>query len=173
MDENQNLQKNLEAILKDDPSSKCFSTLAKIYLEQKEWKKAKELCERGLKHHPETPSAHYVLAKVASHEGKLEEAEKHIEKALEIDPNNATFYRELGDLHKKNKDIDKTLTSYQMAAKFNPLDTGLRKNIAHLEKVSRGEEKKETVFSSKKQKKLIKLKEILSKVDEELKKRQA
>ena len=176
------LVKKLEEILKKDPSSKSFCSLAQIYCSQSEFQKAERLCLEGLVHNPSYSQGYVILGEVYKAKGELEKAIKVLNKARECNPDNPNIYKNLAEIYKKKNDLEKTLDAYKMLSFVKPEDKTARASIPHLEKVLgyqlvkkglKGEgqnisEKKASAYNSlslKKKEKLLKLKRILARVE--------
>lgn len=62
-------------------------TSAKVYIQQENMEKAKEQLELAKDKYPDNPEVYYLLAsKVYAPEGKLQEAQEALDKAVELDP---------------------------------------------------------------------------------------
>ena len=69
-------QIELELYFADHFDTILFPVLADIYLDQNDLKRARKVCEIGLKHHKNDSAGLYILAQVDKQEGNLELAEK-------------------------------------------------------------------------------------------------
>lgn len=74
-----------EKILQSDPNSQIFAALAEAYRKKGNLDKAFQICQNGLKIHPEYGSAHVVMAKVNLDRGLYDWAEAEARKAAGID----------------------------------------------------------------------------------------
>ena len=79
-------QIELELYFADHFDTILFPVLADIYLNQNDLKRAKKVCEIGLKHHKNDSAGLYILAQVDKLEGNLKPAEKTLEKVLLYTP---------------------------------------------------------------------------------------
>ena len=75
-------QIELELYFADHFDTVLFPVLADIYLEKKDFKRARKVCEIGLKHHRNDSSGLFLLAKINNIEGNYKESEKLLEKVL-------------------------------------------------------------------------------------------
>ena len=75
-------QIQLELYFADHFDTVLFSVLADIYYSQDDLKRARRVCEIGLRHHENDIAGLYVLAQVEKAEGNLKETEKILEKIL-------------------------------------------------------------------------------------------
>ena len=79
-------QIELELYFADHFDTILFPVLANIYLDQNDLKRARKVCEIGLKHHKNDSAGLYILAQVDKQEGNLKLAEKTLEKLLLYTP---------------------------------------------------------------------------------------
>ena len=181
------LVKKLEEILKKDPSSRSFCSLAQIYFSQSEFEKAEKVCLEGLVYHPSYSQAYVILGEIYKARGDVEKAIQVLNKAKEFNPDNPNIYKSLAEIYRKQKDLEKTLNAYKMLSFLKPEDKTARISIPHLEKVlnlqlvqkgsgGSGEavsEKQTTAsyenLSLKERGKLLKLKQILARVENYIK----
>ena len=75
-------QIQLELYFADHFDTVLFSVLADIYLNQDDLKRARRVCEIGLRHHEHDAAGLFVLAQVEKAEGNLKNTEKVLEKVL-------------------------------------------------------------------------------------------
>tara|TARA_A100001011_G_scaffold237508_1_gene245394 strand:- start:2906 stop:3634 length:729 start_codon:yes stop_codon:yes gene_type:complete len=75
-------QIQLELYFADHFDTVLFSVLADIYYSQDDLKRARRVCEIGLRHHKNDISGMFVLAQVEKAEGNLKETEKILEKII-------------------------------------------------------------------------------------------
>ena len=75
-------QIELELYFADHFDTILYPVLADIYLEQNDFKRARKVCEIGLKHHENDPSGLFILALIEKSEGNLKEAESALELVL-------------------------------------------------------------------------------------------
>ena len=73
-------QIELELYFADHFDTILFPVLADIYLDQNDLKRARKVCEIGLKHLKNDSAGLYILAQVDKQEGNLKLAEKTLEK---------------------------------------------------------------------------------------------
>ena len=82
---NLNNQIELELYFADHFDTILFPVLADIYLGQDDLKRARKVCDIGLKHHTNDIAGLFVLAKIERSEGNLKDAEKTLERLLLYD----------------------------------------------------------------------------------------
>ena len=77
----------LELYFADHFDTVLFSVLAEIYQSKGEYDRAKKVCEIGLKHHPNSIEAKFILAQAEMGLGNLHVAEQWMKKVIEKYPN--------------------------------------------------------------------------------------
>ena len=75
-------QIELELYFADHFDTILFPVLADIYLEQDDLKRARKVCDIGLKHHKNNSAGLFILAQVEKAEGNYKETEKSLERIL-------------------------------------------------------------------------------------------
>ncbi len=75
-------QIQLELYFADHFDTILFSVLADIYYSQDDLKRARRVCEIGLRHHKNDVSGMFVLAQIEKAEGNLKQTEKILEKII-------------------------------------------------------------------------------------------
>lgn len=76
-----------EKILSSNPGSQIFAALAEAHRRTGDIDAAFQVCQKGLKNHPNYGSAHVVMAKINLDKGLYDWAEKEIEKAASLGGN--------------------------------------------------------------------------------------
>jgi len=66
-----------------------YITSAKVYMQQKQYDKAIEMCETAISQTPSNPDAYFVLGKAHYQKGNHRQMNEAFKKSLEIDPKNA------------------------------------------------------------------------------------
>ena len=77
----------LELYFADHFDTVLFSVLAEKYQSKGEYDRAKKVCEIGLKHHPDSTEAKFILAQAEMGLGNLHVAEQWMKKVIEKYPN--------------------------------------------------------------------------------------
>jgi tetratricopeptide (TPR) repeat protein len=77
-----NNQIELELYFADHFDTVLFPVLADIYLQKNDLKRARKVCEIGLKHHKNDSAGLFLLAQINNIEGNYKEAEKLLESVL-------------------------------------------------------------------------------------------
>ena len=75
-------QIELELYFADHFDTILFPVLAELYLDQNDLRRARKVCDIGLKYNQNDVSGLYILAKIEKSEGQLKKAEKLLEKVL-------------------------------------------------------------------------------------------
>ena len=75
-------QIELELYFADHFDTLLFPVLADMYLEQDDLKRARKVCNIGLKHHKNNSAGLFILAQVEKAEGNYKETEKSLERIL-------------------------------------------------------------------------------------------
>ena len=82
--------------------------------------KAKELYNNAIAINENQPDANHLLGLILKNEGKIDEAEEHIKRAINISPSNATYHKNLGNLYSQKGEFLKSFRSYQNAVLNDP-----------------------------------------------------
>ena len=75
---------------------------------------------------PDNPDAHFALAETHEFSGNIDEAIVQYEKLSELQPDNTEWYKKIGDLSQKSRQLDeaarlaKAVTAYQKAIELDP-----------------------------------------------------
>ena len=84
--------------------------------------KAREAAEAALRRHPESSRAHMVLGVVSSQfEWDWKMADEHFQKAIELDPNNATAYQWRAESRCYRHDFERCASDLREALALDPL----------------------------------------------------
>ena len=75
-------QIELELYFADHFDTILFPVLADMYLEQDDLKRARKVCDIGLKHHKNNSAGLFILAQVEKADGNYKETEKSLERVL-------------------------------------------------------------------------------------------
>jgi tetratricopeptide (TPR) repeat protein len=79
---------NLQSFLEKNPDSLAFAHLAARLIDEGEYQKAVEVCNKGLAKNPHYSFGHFILGTAHYHIKNYTDAKKELEKALAYDPNN-------------------------------------------------------------------------------------
>tara|TARA_B000000565_G_scaffold240499_1_gene204699 strand:- start:87 stop:788 length:702 start_codon:yes stop_codon:yes gene_type:complete len=74
---------SLEHLFAEDFSTPLFPVLANHYLKDKQLKRARKVCEVGLKHSPKNSDGKFILAKINLYENKIVQSEQLLKQVVE------------------------------------------------------------------------------------------
>ena len=130
-----------QKILGTDPNSQIFAALADAHRKKGELDKAFQVCQTGLRVHPEYGAAHVVMAKINLDRGLYDWAEAEVDKARRHDGNNRNIELLLAEIYIYKGDFQAAI---QLLRKLNLADPG-NHNVQRLldiaEKIPREQEK--------------------------------
>jgi Tfp pilus assembly protein PilF len=86
-----------------------------IYLEDEQHDKAKEQFEKVFEVDPNSNNARVGIASVLIAEGKLDEAEAQLQKAVTLNPDPSLALYRLGQVYEKKGDVQKAMETYRGA----------------------------------------------------------
>ena len=117
-------------------SAESYNYLGTLYYQQGDMGKAIEAFENALKRSPHHKTAkrnlHQLFRQKAFNALKhraFNEATAYFEKAIHLDPENATTYRVMGDGYALASEFSQAITYYQKALDLAPDDAETRKNL--------------------------------------------
>jgi chemotaxis protein methyltransferase CheR len=102
----------------DRDNSEVCSLIGKIYADMGEWKNAEAWCRKTIEHQKLNRSAHYILALVYQHQGRLEEALSYMKKVIYIDSSYILGHMALADLYHLQKQMPQALKALDNARRF-------------------------------------------------------
>jgi tetratricopeptide (TPR) repeat protein len=115
----------LEKRLAADPNSRMFVQLAEEYRKAGMLEQAIDCCEKGLKKHPQYPSARVLLGRALLEAGSFDKASAEFETVLKQVPDNILAHKFLGETYEKLGRLDEALKKYKVASALAPEDTEL------------------------------------------------
>ena len=116
-------KKNLESAFANDFGSPYFPILADLYLQEGDFRRAKMVCELGLKHSSGNDCGKFILAKIALAEEKFTLAERWLKQTVEDNPANFNALRILIRLEFNLNRSHKTIMKYiQYILQYLPND---------------------------------------------------
>jgi len=74
----------MNKFIEENPGSIQFPLIADLYLNDKDFKKAEEICTNGLKHHPNHPDGLFKLAQIRMKFNKTKSAENILKNVLKF-----------------------------------------------------------------------------------------
>jgi len=125
----------LERRLNDDPGSRAFVELARLYHEEGRHGEAARLCADGVRRHPGYLSARVLLGRIYFDMGFLEEARETMEFVLERAPDNLVARRVIAEIFLATGNRDAALERYRALLAFKPEDASARERIAEIERL--------------------------------------
>jgi len=107
--------------LHQNPSSMLFARLADRYLALNEIEKAIDICQSGLRHHPDYSSAYFVLAKCYFARKQYDEAERRLKRVLRLEPTFLQAHKLYSDLMAEIGWTQSSHTSLRRIREIDPL----------------------------------------------------
>jgi tetratricopeptide (TPR) repeat protein len=123
----------LEKRLAADPGSRMFVQLAEEYRKAGLLEQAIDCCEKGLKKHPQYPSARVALGRALLEAGELDRARDELEAVLKQAPDNILAYKFLGETYQKLGRLEDALKKFQIAATLAPEDNEIGEHIQQVQ----------------------------------------
>lgn len=127
-------QKELEKAFADDFSSPIFPILGELYLNKKDFIRAKKVCEIGLEHDPENINGYYILSKIHLYNNELHKAQEYLEIIIRKKPLHIKALKLIVKLNEELNVSKKNQLKY-LNKLFNifPNDTTLELKISSLD----------------------------------------
>ena len=123
----------LEKRLAADPNSRMFVQLAEEYRKAGMLEQAIDCCEKGLKKHPQYPSARVLLGRALLESGSFDLASAEFETVLKQVPDNILAHKFLGETYHRLGRLDEALKKYKVASTLAPEDTELGERIQEVQ----------------------------------------
>jgi tetratricopeptide (TPR) repeat protein len=123
----------LEKRLAADPNSRMFVQLAEEYRKAGMLEQAIDCCEKGLKKHPQYPSARVALGRALLEAGSFDRASAEFEAVLKQVPDNILAHKFLGETYHRLGRFDEALKKYKVASTLSPEDTELGVRIQEVQ----------------------------------------
>ncbi len=147
-DVNPEFVERYQLLLEQDPKSKVFAPLAEAYRKLGMYDEAIQICIAGIQNHPQFAGGRVALARVLMDKNDFLSASEHLEKAVELGPENILAQLLLGDCFIKLKNPKKALKAYKMVLFLNPLNERAAKSVKRLESLT-ADEYDDDVFAMK------------------------
>ncbi len=125
--------RRFQAKLARDPRSLVFAQLADAYRKEGMLEEAVQICEEGLRHHPNYASAYLVLGRACEEKGDLVAASEAFQRVLELDSENVLAHRFLGQIAEARNEVPTALEAYRAALVLHPFDKEIRAAVERLE----------------------------------------
>jgi tetratricopeptide (TPR) repeat protein len=119
------MQIDIDKITVDLAADKYWPAMARKSLNEKKYSRAIELCQEGLKEHPDIVSARIILAKSLYHSGQFDDAEKEFFIVISQDSKNLAALKYLGDLKFRQGDEAVAFSYYNRIQRINPNAGGI------------------------------------------------
>jgi tetratricopeptide (TPR) repeat protein len=123
----------LEKRLAADPGSRMFVQLAEEYRKAGLLDQAIDCCEKGLKKHPQYPSARVALGRALLEAGSFDRARDEFETVLKQVPDNILAHKFLGETYNRLGRLDEALKKYKVASTLAPEDAELGDRIQEVQ----------------------------------------
>jgi len=141
-------QIELELYFADHFDTILYPVLADIYLEQNDLKRARKVCEIGLKHYENDPSGLFILAQVEKSEGNLKETESALELVLLYSADNLAAAEMLCEIQTVlGRASSRLLKSWKHVLALDPSNKTAKDFVKKVDETSI---KKKTITTSKK-----------------------
>ena len=133
---NPGLIEKYQILFAEDPSTKSFAPLAEAYRRMGMLDEAKQVCETGLKHHPQFTSGLVAYAKILIDKEDYAGAIASLEKVIDSNSDNILAYQLLGACYLKEKNPTAALRAYKMLLFLAPNHAQAQKQVQKLESLS-------------------------------------
>ena len=120
----------LEHAFAADPSSDAYRPLTEAYLAMGRFMEAMVVCKKGVKAHPDDPSARVLLARVFADQGKDRKALDELAAILAAYPTFAAANRMAGELHYRLGEKEQGEAALRRAADAAPEDPEVKEALA-------------------------------------------
>jgi tetratricopeptide (TPR) repeat protein len=121
-------------ILEANPRSQIFAALAEAYRKLGDLKSALDVCNDGIKLHPDYGSAYLVLAKIARDQKRFTEAEQAAVRAIELEGRTRSAELLLSDVYLQTAQFSKADTILSRLAEADPNNESVRRLRALVKK---------------------------------------
>ena len=128
-----------EQILSADPGSMVFVELAKALLDRGDSKRAIDVCQDGLQHHPESVVGRVLWGKALISVGKPAEAMQQFDEAIAVDRENPYAYNLIGEVLLHKGLHRSALPILKKAVALQPNDTRVRQWLDQTTRALNGE----------------------------------
>lgn len=96
----------------------------------KKLRDAAKSCEERLLQQPDDAQAHFALAQLQVHLDQVEAAKAHLERAMQLEPNNAAMYALKGRFHGAAKQYPEAIKACRRSLELDPKNTDARQTLA-------------------------------------------
>ena len=142
-------QIELELYFADHFDTILFPVLADMYLDKNDFRRARKVCDIGLKHNQNDSVGLFILAKIEQSEGNLKKAEKILEKVLVLSNDHLAAAELLCEIQTViGRAPSRLLKSWKQVCFIDPNNKTAKEFIAKVEKKER--DKSREIVSKKK-----------------------
>lgn len=164
-----NSQVELEIYFADHFDTILFPVLADMYLKQNDLKRARKVCEIGLKYHKNDSAGLFVLAIIEKSEGNLKEAEKILEHVLLYSPDHLSAAIELCEIQTVlGRAASRLLKSWKYVLSLNPTHSTAKDFVAKMDGVGKNKLPAEKPISKQKKTKIRPVQKKTSSIKKEI-----
>jgi predicted regulator of Ras-like GTPase activity (Roadblock/LC7/MglB family) len=125
-------KERLRSRIEQYPSPILYARLAELYLKDKDWDAAGEVCRRGERSYPDYGGLWYIKGKIALARENLNEALQNLEKAVSLDEYNYNAMQLLADAYLDSGQIEKSRQALEKIRFFAPNDEKIVEKLANL-----------------------------------------
>jgi tetratricopeptide (TPR) repeat protein len=129
--------------LEKNPKSRIFAPLAEAYRQMGLLDEAIKICQRGVQIHPEFAGGQLAYARVLIAKGNPLQALTHLEKAVQISPDNLLAQTLLGETYLQLRRPKDALKAFKMVLFINPNDAKALRTVRKWEFLSADEYEEE------------------------------
>ena len=122
-------QSKLERIFDKNPTSIVFARLADELLQQGNFRRATEVCKKGLKYRPSYATGHVVLGRCYLASNRVEEARQEFHKVLHLDANHLSALWHLGRIEKGLGWAEASTGHFEQALELDPFNSELKLEV--------------------------------------------
>jgi len=97
--------------------------MGEIYLNDKQYRKAKYHLSQALRINPDESYSHYLLGCTYTYTNEIDRAIHHLEEAIRLDDSKDIYWNQLGWVIGYNRDIDKGIDYLKRSLSINPKNT--------------------------------------------------
>ncbi len=132
------IERSME-IYRRDPQSKIFAPLAESLRREGRLDEALKIALNGVQAHPDFTSGYVALAKILLDKKEPQKALFHLQKAVELNPENHLALHLLAETQVQLRKPKEALKSYKLLLFLNPQDTKAERTIRKLESITADE----------------------------------
>jgi tetratricopeptide (TPR) repeat protein len=120
---------SLQVLLQQNPASLTFGRVADALMQKGRIDEAIQICEEGVRRHPQYVTGHMVLGKCYLKKKLFDQAEKEFKRVLLFDPRYIAAHKHYGDLMREIGWDNTCEMSYRKILQIDPLDAGVEQVI--------------------------------------------